>query len=79
MNSLYNDSRSRNFHSELARMVWVRCVIQVVAMEAVAPTKEPDAAAIAVTIVESMVASAFACVDLKQRACRRRFPRHFIP
>jgi hypothetical protein len=38
-------------------MVCVRCVIQVVAMEAAAPTKEPSAAAIAVTIVEFTVHS----------------------
>jgi hypothetical protein len=59
MNSLYKDSRSRNFHSELARMVCVRCVIQVVAIEAAAPTKEPSAAANAVTTVEFIVAPAF--------------------
>ncbi len=57
INSLYKDSRSRSFHSEFARMVCVRCVIQVVAMEAVAPTKEPNAAAIAVTTVDSIVRS----------------------
>ena len=57
MNSLYKDSRSRSFHSEWARMVCVRCVIQVVAMEAAAPTKEPSAAAIAATTVEVMVHS----------------------
>ena len=57
MNSLYKDSRTRSFHSEWARMVSARRVIQVVAMEAVAPTKEPSAAANAVTIVEFIVHS----------------------
>src|SRR5208282_5827724 len=64
MNSLYKDSRSRSFHSELARMICVRCVIQVVAMEAVAPTKEPSAAAIAVTTVEFIVAPVLTQPDI---------------
>src|SRR5262249_44928211 len=47
-NSLYSVSHSRTFHSEFARMACVRWVIQVVAIEAMAPTNEPIAAAIAV-------------------------------
>ena len=55
MNSLYNDSRSRSFHSALARIDCLRWLIHVVPMEAVAPTNEPSAAARAVTTVESMI------------------------
>src|SRR5437764_14032292 len=49
MKSLYKDSRSRNFHSTFARADCARWLIQVVTMEAEAPTNEPSAAAIAVT------------------------------
>src|SRR5437868_5325992 len=49
MKSLYRDSRSRNFHSTFARADCARWLIQVVTMEAEAPTNEPSAAAIAVT------------------------------
>src|SRR5262249_36579598 len=55
MNSLYNDSRSRNFHSACARIDCLRWLIHVVAIEAEAPTNEPSAAARAVTTVESMI------------------------
>ena len=55
MKSWYNDSRSRSFNSVVARVACARWVIQVVAMEADAPTKEPTAAAIAVTTVASIV------------------------
>src|SRR5947207_7060191 len=49
MKSLYKDSRSRIFHSTFARADCARWLIQVVTIEAEAPTNEPSAAAIAVT------------------------------
>ena len=63
----------------MARMVCVRCVIQVVAIEAVAPTKEPNAAAVAVTIVEFIIVPVLSCTALKQRSCQTRPLRHFMP
>src|SRR5207244_421128 len=56
-NSLYNDSRSRSFHSAVARIDCLRWVSHVVPMETVAPANEPSAAARAVTTVESMIQS----------------------
>src|SRR5438270_6033152 len=53
MKSLYKASRSRIFHSTFARADCARWLIQVVTMEAEAPTNEPSAAAIAVTTVLS--------------------------
>src|SRR5205823_7854920 len=53
-NSPYKDSRSRSFHSVLARIPCLRWVIQVVTTETEAPTSEPSAAAVAVTTVESI-------------------------
>src|SRR5512135_1009003 len=54
MNSPYSASRTRSFASLSAWTVCVRCVIQVVTMVAAAPTRDPQAAAIAVMMVESM-------------------------
>src|SRR5512135_3217591 len=54
MNSPYSASRTRSFASLSAWTVCVRCVIQVVTMVAAAPTRDPQAAAIAVMRVESM-------------------------
>src|SRR5713226_7005453 len=50
----YKDSRSRSFHSVFARIACLRWVIQVVTAETKAPTREPSAAAAAVTTVESI-------------------------
>ena len=54
MNSPYNASRPRSFASLSAWILCVRCVIQVVTMEAAAPTSDPQAAAIAMMTVEFM-------------------------
>src|SRR5260370_34398842 len=53
-NSPYKDSRSRSFHPVFARIACLRWVIQVVTAETKAPTREPSAAAVAVTTVESI-------------------------
>jgi hypothetical protein len=54
MNSPYSVSLWRSFSSRSAYAVCVRCVIQVVAMLAAAPTSDPQTAATAVMIVEFM-------------------------
>ena len=54
MNSPYSASRTRSFASLSAWTALVRCVIQVVTMVAAAPTRDPQAAAIAVMMVEFM-------------------------